>query len=236
MNAAIIAAGEGSRLQTDGVAVAKPLVPICGVPLIDRLIRMALASHAESLSIIVNEEMTDVRRYCENLSLSIPLNLLVRSTPSSMHSLFALAPYLNHAPFYLTTVDTIFLEVEFKKYLAFAQHQQHTDGVLAVTDFIDDEKPLCAKLDKQQRITTFSDSQEGYRWATGGIYYFSPRIFNLIPDALAANTVRLRNFLRLLLQHHYTLHGYAFSKIIDVDHAKDIAAAEEFLTSHNERS
>ncbi len=234
MNAAIIAAGEGSRLQTEGVATAKPLIPVCGVPLIDRLIRLAVRSHAESLSIIINEEMTDVRRYCENLSLSIPFNLLIRSTPSSMHSLFALAPYLNHAPFYLTTVDTVFLEPEFKNYLAFSQQQQ-TDGVLAITDFIDDEKPLCVKLNKQQRITTFSDSKEGYRWATGGIYYFSPRIFDLIPDALATNTTRLRNFLRLLLLHRYTLHAYAFSKIIDVDHTKDIAIAEKFLTSHNER-
>lgn len=234
MNAAIIAAGEGSRLQTEGVATAKPLVPVCGVPMIERLIHLALASHAESLSVIINEEMMDVRQYCESISLSIPFNLLIRSTPSSMHSLFALAPYLNHAPFYFTTVDTIFLESEFRKYLAFAQQQRRTDGVLAVTDFIDDEKPLCVKLDKQQHITAFSDTNAGFRWATGGVYYFSPRVFDLIPEALASNTVRLRNFLRLLLQKHYTLHGYAFSKIIDVDHAKDIVIAETFLTSHNE--
>jgi NDP-sugar pyrophosphorylase family protein len=152
-----------------------------------------------------------------------------------MHSLFALAPYLNNGPFYLTTVDTIFLEDEFKKYLSFAQQQRQADGVLALTDFIDDEKPLCVKMNAQHRITKFSDTKTGFRWATGGIYYFSPRIFDLIPDAIARNTTRLRNFLRSLLQHQYILHGYAFSKIVDVDHVGDLAVAEQFLASRDER-
>jgi len=231
MNAAILAAGEGFRLREEGIEIAKPLIPVCGVPMIDRLIRQALAAGADSLSVIINEEMTDVRSYCEHLALPIRFNLLIRSTQSSMHSLFALAPFLRDAPFYCTTVDTVFLESEFNDYLAFARAQRGTDGVLAVTDFIDDEKPLCVELDKHRRITAFSDTQQGYRWATGGIYYFTPRIFDLIPKALAADTVRLRNFLRLLVDNKYVLCGYPFSKIIDVDHAGDIVAAEQFLLS-----
>jgi NDP-sugar pyrophosphorylase family protein len=235
INAAIIAAGEGSRLRSEGIPTAKPLIRINGVPMLERLIRLALSSNVCSLSVIVNEEMTDVRAYCENLSLPIPFNLLVRSTPSSMHSLFALAPYLKNAPFYLTTVDTIFREDEFRRYLAFARSQEQTGGVLAITDFIDDEKPLCVKLDKQKRIIKFSDTQKGYRWATGGLYYFSPGIFDEIPNALAGGISRLRNFLRLLAANGYTLRGYPFSKIIDIDHASDIAAAEQFLAAAEER-
>ena len=40
MKYAIIAAGEGSRLASEGVEKPKPLVCINGEPLIDRLIRI----------------------------------------------------------------------------------------------------------------------------------------------------------------------------------------------------
>jgi len=229
MNAAIIAAGEGSRLKSEGIEISKPLIKVGGVPMIERLIRCAIRSKVRSISVIINEEMADVREFCEHLPLPIPLNLLVRSTPSSMHSLFALAPYLDDRPFYLMTVDTVFLEDEFDKYLAFAKSQSDSAGILAVTSFIDDEKPLCVRMDRQHRIREFSDIKEGYEFATGGIYYFSPKVFDLIPECLSSGTVRLRNFLRSLIAHGYTLHGYPFSKIIDIDHASDIAVAEEFL-------
>jgi NDP-sugar pyrophosphorylase family protein len=228
MHAAIIAAGEGSRLRTEGVGISKPLIRVCGEHMIDRLIRCAIEARAESLSVIVNEEMHDVRAHCERLTLPLPFNLLVQSTPSSMHSLFALAPFLRDGPFYFTTVDAIFHETEFKQFLESAQRQD-ADGVLAVTDFIDDEKPLSVGMDDDWRITAFCDSIGTRAFVTGGIYYFSPRIFDLIPAALNAKIVRLRNFLRMLIDRKFNLHGYAFSKIIDVDHAADVGAAEEFL-------
>ena len=38
MHFGIIAAGEGSRLAKEGVEKSKPLLPICGKPMIGRLI------------------------------------------------------------------------------------------------------------------------------------------------------------------------------------------------------
>ena len=44
MKFAVIAAGEGSRLSNEGVEVPKPLVRVCGEPLIDRLLSTGFAS------------------------------------------------------------------------------------------------------------------------------------------------------------------------------------------------
>ena len=46
MKFAIIAAGEGSRLQQEGVALPKPLVHVGGEALIDRLFRIFRGVHA----------------------------------------------------------------------------------------------------------------------------------------------------------------------------------------------
>ena len=49
MKFAIIAAGEGSRLATEGVTQPKPLIPLCGVPMIERLIRIFHRCGAEEI-------------------------------------------------------------------------------------------------------------------------------------------------------------------------------------------
>ena len=107
---------------------------------------------------------------------------------------------------------------------------KNVDGTLAVTKFIDDEKPLCIDLDEENTILKFSDSKEGYSWATGGIYYFSPKIFDKMCFALKTKVSRLRNFLRLLIKNDYKLKAFPFSKIIDVDHIQDIQRAQEFIS------
>ena len=56
MHYGIIAAGEGSRLVREGVALPKPLVDLDGRPMIERLIDIFVSLGAESVGIIVNEQ------------------------------------------------------------------------------------------------------------------------------------------------------------------------------------
>ena len=87
MNYGIIAAGEGSRLAQEGVAKPKPLVELNGEPMVQRLINIFCRCKAESISIIVNEHMTEVREFLSTLQLPVPLNVVVKTTPSSMQFL-----------------------------------------------------------------------------------------------------------------------------------------------------
>ena len=119
MNYAIIAAGEGSRLIQEGIRTPKPLVEVGGEKLIDRLIRIFLANDASQIVIICNEQMKEVSAHLISLkqTLQIPLQLVVKSTPSSMHSMWELSSWLDDGPFVLTTVDTIFREQTFSEYV-----------------------------------------------------------------------------------------------------------------------
>ena len=120
MNYAIIAAGEGSRLAKEGVQAPKPLVSIHGEHLIDRLIRIFMANDAEQIAIICNNLRPEVEQYLARLrqqgldGMTLPLHYIVQTTPSSMHSFYALSQTMPRAPFVLTTVDTLFREDEFR--------------------------------------------------------------------------------------------------------------------------
>ena len=178
MKYAIIAAGEGSRLASEGVEKPKPLVCINGEPLIDRLIRIFMNNRAEEIIVICNDHTTLVRRHLEQVQREglngrqVPLRLVVKSTPSSMHSMFEISRFLKDTPFCLTTVDTIFREQEFAEYISNLETMMKTgsaDGLMAVTDYIDDEKPLYISTDADLRITGFHDTQNGCTLISGGI-------------------------------------------------------------------
>ena len=231
MNYAIIAAGEGSRLAQEGVAKPKPLVELSGEPMIGRLISIFLRCNAESISIIVNEYMTEVREYLESLKLPVPLNLVVKTTPSSMHSFYELSRVMKPGKFCLTTVDTIFREPDFARYIAAFEADTENDGMMAVTPFIDDEKPLYVETDDQMNIVAFRDAAwDGAKYVSGGIYALNEKSFGVVKECIDNGLSRMRNIQRALVSSGLKLKAYSIDKIIDVDHAEDIATAQKFIS------
>lgn len=230
MDYAIIAAGEGSRLAQEGVKWPKPLVRLNGVALIDRLIDVFLRNNASSINIIVNEQMTEVQEHLKGLTLPVPFHLLIKSTPSSMHSFYELSRIWKGEEICLTTVDTIFREEEFGGYIQAFQQAKSLDGLMAVTDYIDDEKPLYVQTNAQLDITNFLDQAgNDCRYISGGIYCLRRKAIDVLEKALNEGMSRMRNYQRQLIAEGLLVKAYPFSKIIDVDHAEDIAKAEAFV-------
>lgn len=238
MNYAIIAAGEGSRLVSEGVQMPKPLVNLDGRPMIRRLIDIFLECGAENISIIVNEQMTEVADYLREIApaLPVPLRLVVKSTPSSMHSFYEVSRHFPQgSKFILTTVDTIFHIDEFREYAAAFQADDESDGCMAVTTFIDDEKPLYIETTEPDGgyITAFRDAPwPGVRFISGGIYGLTTPALDVLANCIDSGVSRMRNYQRALVEAGLKLRAYPFSKIIDVDHAADIPVAQKFI---NER-
>mgnify|MGYP003610506891 FL=1 len=231
MEYAIIAAGQGSRLAAEGIKTSKPLLRLNGTAMLDRLISIFLANRAESISIIINEEMTDVHEHVKQLKLPVPLHVLIKSTPDSLHSFHELASLIpNRTKLCLTTIDPIFSPLEFSAYIrAFEADNEH-DALMAVTDYIDDEKPLYVKTDDDFKVIDFVDTAyEGCRYVSGGVYCFNNKVLNLLQEAVDEGVSRMRNFQRKIVYSGLKVQAHPFSKIIDVDHASDIQKAELFL-------
>lgn len=230
MNYAIIAAGEGSRLAQEGVKKPKPLVELNGEPMIGRLINVFTRCNAESISVIVNNEMKEVKAYLDTLNPGVPFNVVVKSTPSSMHSFFELSCVMQKGKFCLTTVDTIFHEEDFAKYIAAFEADTSSDGMMAVTPFIEDEKPLYVDVDDSMTIRAFRDAAyEGARFISGGVYALNDKAITVLEDCMNRGVARMRNFQRALIDAGLCLKAYPIEKIVDVDHAGDIEVAERFL-------
>lgn len=272
MKYAIISAGEGSRLAKEGIGVPKPLVKVGGECLIDRLIRIFTAQGASEIVIICreaeneNDPMAMVHEHLQEMErnglngVEVPVRHIVKATPSSMHSFYELSKYLLGEPFVLTTVDTIFREDEFADYIA-AFESSDCDGLMGVTDYIDDEKPLYVKTfpapstggeasagQSQSlsplrgvggvcQITGFldADPEHSCTYISGGIYGLKPNAIDTLNRCMASGQSRMRNFQRGLVEDGRKLMAFPFSKVLDIDHASDIEKAERFIVRSSER-
>lgn len=232
----IIAAGDGNRIKEEGSLLPKPLVEIEGKPMIGRLIDLMIESGANSVSVIVNSDMPEVWDYLQRLvpDAGCELKLLSRKTPSSMHSFYELLNLMKPTgKFIITTVDTIFKGEDFKKYVKFYKNSPHEiDGVMGVTSFIDDEKPLYVETEGLHRIVAYKDSPfEGVKYVSAGIYGLNTSAFPVLQECISQGLNRMRNFQRKLIDKGLNLDAYDLGKVLDVDHLSDIQKANSFLST-----
>ncbi len=121
-----------------------------------------------------------------------------------------------------------------KDFFRKASTLQDSKGVLALTGFVDDEKPLWAAVNSRDRIVALGDAARGSSFVTAGCYYFTPDIFAEISPARRSNLSALRQFLGRLIDKGYPIHGLPVPKTIDVDYPEDIEKAEAYLEEINE--
>ncbi len=210
------------------------------MPLIDRLLGIFVRQGASDIVVICNDISPLVRQHLVDIQhnglqgMAVPLRFVVKSTPSSMHSLYELTRLIGDERFCLTTVDTVFREEEFAAYIdCFRQStgQGDYDGVMGLTGFVDDEKPLYVGTDGDELVTGFYDDKGDRELVSGGIYGLTPAVLPTLQRCIEGGMSRMRNFQRAMVADGLRLRPYRFSKVLDVDHVDDIAKAESFLNA-----
>ncbi len=237
MHYAIVAAGEGSRMVHEVVALPKPLVELEGKPMIGRLIDLFASYEPESLTIIINNSMNDVRQYLESIvsGLAFPVEIIQKDTSGSMESVYEVSHAFDRGKTVLSTVDSVFSRDEWNKFIRDFAANMSDDGLFPVTDFIDDEKPLYVDTDAEGYITAFRDEPSPNDfYISGGIYGITPECNKVLARCRERGVHSLRGYQRTLVAEGLRLKAYPFSKIVDVDHAGDIDTARAFLAECNQ--
>jgi len=109
MKCLIIAAGKGSRLRQRGDS--KPLIPILGVPLLERVIRTAVEAGADEFYVVTGYQGEQVRGFLKRLAerLAIRITPLVNDDWEKGNGLSVLkARKVLHEPFLLLMADHLF--------------------------------------------------------------------------------------------------------------------------------
>jgi NDP-sugar pyrophosphorylase family protein len=197
--------------------------------MIGRLIHVAAEAGITSLCCIINERSPMTEAYLLSERWPIELELVKKTTDNSLESLITLAPFLGGGPFVLFTVDTVFRPLTLKRFLAGAATLRSAQGVLAVTRFSDDEKPLRVDAGRDHKVLRIGHADRGRGTVTAGFYRLDPSVFDFIAEARARRLSALRQFLCFLPEAGFRLYAVSVAKTIDVDRPEDVAEAEYYL-------
>jgi len=227
----IIAAGAGSRLRTDGYRASKPMVRVAGRPLIEHTLDRFRAVCIRRLTVLINGESDDCRRWLAAHGGDLDLDLIVRTTPSSYASFQLVADRLARAPAVITTIDGVMPSEDFRAYVMAAASFPSGAVVLGVTDYVDDENPLWVTLDTADgRIRQLGGNSGSH--VTAGLYVLPAQR----PATPSAGFVRLRDYLVWLVAEKHPVYGVVLPRVFDIDRARDIVAAEAAALDSEHRS
>jgi len=216
----ILAAGEGSRLKRDGWDLPKPLVPIAGVSLLEHTLGNFQAAGICRVTIIFNETEEECARIAHERFPKIDLDIVIRTTASSYESYRTIAPRLGTGAALVSTIDAWCPQESFVAFVDAASATPEST-VLAVTRFVEDERPLWVSIDPSGRVTGLGGGSGDA--VTAGIYVFSERARRRAP----ADLPRLRDYLAWIVQNGEPVRAIEIPKVVDVDWRADVAAAEE---------
>jgi NDP-sugar pyrophosphorylase family protein len=236
MHALILAGGEGSRLAASGVTTPKALVAVRGVPQLLRLARVLERAGAESVTCLLRRGVSLEPVAPALARLGVPIRVHECLTPSSLHTLVAGLALMPPGEALCTMVDTVMPTGAWLRACAEsgALLARGADAVLVVTPFVDDERPLYVVRDDSGRVTRVTDAGVPEPLVTGGVYVFGPRARDAAVAAVAAGQERMRAFLKTLVQEGHDVQCVEVEKIVDLDHRRDVDAANAWQESCEE--
>ncbi len=224
----IIAAGEGSRLQSSHPETIKPLIPIHGRPLCHWIVDSLRGAGATDFTILFNAKG---RQAPDSLRTAFPdlrFSFLERDTASSWESFRLVASTLaqTEGDFLISTVDALVPPSAIRRFVQEAR-RSGASAALAITSFIDDEKPLWADV-SHGRVTALGAQARQKTHATCGLYYMTAEAVQTFPSAEKYGS--LREYLSSLVCAGQTA-GIVLAKTLDVDRPEDVRQAEAFVTA-----
>jgi len=227
----ILAGGDGSRLAADGVVAPKALAEVGGRPQLLALAERFLALGCSEVACLLR---ADVLPLAEPLLASLgtaSVRLVPCRTPSSLHTLVEGLAALPAGDVFCSMVDSVMTPADWSRVFATAARDLATgaDAVLAVTPPADDDAPLWVQLGAERAVSRVGGGPSEPPRVTGGVYAFAPAARARAAAACAAGRHRMRAFLAELVDAGATVRAVDVARIIDVDHRRDLDAANAYL-------
>lgn len=124
MRVVIMAGGRGTRIAELFPNIPKPLIPVDGIPILEREIRSLASQGFKDLILTVGYLADKIIAYLgDGSQFGVKIDYFVEETPlGNAGALFQLKEKIGDEPFFLLNADAAF-DVDFNRMLAF--HQQH---------------------------------------------------------------------------------------------------------------
>jgi molybdopterin-guanine dinucleotide biosynthesis protein A len=246
MHGLILAGGTGSRLAADGVDGPKAAVAIAGRPQLVRLVGTLHELGCPSITCMLRDNAGDattrtahaMRALLDGVAElgSTAVRVVPCRTPSSLHTLVDGLATVPPGDVFCTMVDTVMRNRDWHLVYATATDllAAGADAVLAVTPFVDDERPLWVERDTAGVVRRLGDAPVSPPCVTGGVYAFGAAARAEAARARREGISRMRGFLSRLVDEGARVATVEVTRIVDVDRRQDLELANAWLGAEDE--
>ena len=219
--AAILAAGEGSRLAASGVATPKPLVDVGGEPMIVRLARQLRDTGARDTVALVHPRAAAAVRLLDEAGLDVHVRL--RDDTGLLPQPVRADARLAGEPFLLCLVDSVFEHLPSSALRARGGRFPRC-GARRRHFFVHDEAPLRVLVGIDGRVTAIGTPQAASsRWVTAGVYWFGEGVADASPRRGQAGSCGCATSCPAWSKAGLDVRAHDLGRVVDVDTAADVA-------------
>ena len=232
MKSLILAAGKGERLREKGKS--KPLIPILGIPLIERVIRSAVEGGADEIYVVTGYRSEKLRGFLKELGgrLGIRITTLMNDDWERGNGLSALkAREVLREPFCLLMGDHLFDPGIIR---ALIEHGTPEGGIALAVDgdtenrLVDMEDVTRVRVDGG-KIRDIGKGIADFNGFDTGIFLCSPAVFDAIEESIKEGDATLSGGVRVLASEGRADAVPASGFWIDVDDPAAFKRAERAL-------
>ena len=233
MKCLIIAAGQGTRLKAKGEV--KPLVPLLGVPLIERIIRSAVEGGTDEFYVVTGYQGEKVANFLKQLSkrLNVVVTLIQNDDWQKENGFSVLkARDVMEEPFLLLMADHLFDPAVIRS----LQEQTLNEGEILLAVDTDKNNPLIDMEDvtkvriKDGYILNIGKTIDDFNGFDTGLFLCTPVIFEALERACKIhNDTTLSAAIRVLAEDKRAKSVQTNGFWIDIDDEKAHKKAEKML-------
>ena len=233
MKAVIMAGGRGTRVASICHDIPKPMLPLCGKPVLERQIECLRAEGFCDIVLVIGYLGQVIKEYfADGSAFGVQISYVEEREPLGTAGALALMREMLAGDDFLLLCGDLLFDVNFERFLAYHRQKGGIATVLAhPNDHPFDSSIL--RTDKDGRVTAWLGKDEEREWypnrVNAGLHFFSPRVLDRFNEV--KRTDLDRDVLRPLM-----LEGELFAYdspeyVKDMGRPERLAQAEEDLNS-----
>ena len=228
----ILAAGRGSRLESAGVDVPKPLMTVGGIPLVAHALLHARASGCDEAIIVVGHQAARVRTAVEALMPPLRVRFVENADAAAPNgvSLLAAEP-LARPLFFLQMVDHLFGDVALPRLVTSPLAANEAGRVLVDRAPRDLDLNDATKVRRAgDRVTAIGKGIEPWDAIDAGCFVLTAAVFDALRHAPASEPRTVSSGMRqLVARGALGAIEVEDTEWVDVDTPADLALAESLI-------
>lgn len=225
MKAVIFAGGKGSRMRSPS-SLPKHLLPIGGIPIIERAVLSLTEAGVTEIFIIIKNNLK-IKEYFEKARMKSSLHFITSNTKNLADAFFILEDLLgqDRDKFVLLFGDIVFNSGVLHKFINDTYDSEY-DIVLAVTEA--DGCDYEVTLNEKNEIVRIGE-KDRHNYSGAGIFILSPKLFSAFSSEEKEKISTISEMLDLYLKKGFRGLAYKVSGVYDIDTKEDLKKARRLL-------